>query len=81
MAKKMSEKERIAQSRNEVKSLYCTECCTTFRLDSKSGKWMSGHKIAQKVNNRLLACTCNTPIGVFIVKDPVPVIGEVVAVF
>lgn len=66
----------LAQKRNKDKELYCTECCTSFRLKS-GGTWKSGGKKADLVAGRMLVCTCGTVVGIIIAR--IPAIGEVVA--
>jgi len=64
----------LAQSRNSDKELYCTECCTTFRLQS-DGYWRARHKTADVINKCLLKCTCGETLG-FIAETTV-IKGEV----
>ena len=68
----------IVDAKNKAQSLYCTECCNTFK-QQEDGTWNSyGTKFAEQVNDTIIQCSCGQNIG-FIVPD-VALPGEILAV-
>jgi len=79
--------EAIASIVNKSKSLYCEECCTTFKMDNngewkkQERKWLDGDlapmDTADLVADSFLMCTCGKALATKITEQVV--IGEFVA--
>lgn len=70
--------EREVNNRNKQAVLYCTECCTKFKL-KPNGQWETyGGKVAEVIQDRLIVCTCGVALGVYAQSFVLP--GEVVPI-
>ena len=76
--KKLSVK---ATRRNRKTVLYCTECCTYFKLND-SEEWInagSSNKKAEVINGSFIQCSCGNNVGVVAKKNSY-LVGEVIPV-
>lgn len=63
LEQKVADELRRVDNINRRQTLYCTECCTHFRLSGEN--WVSGGKVADVIQDRLIVCTCGTALGVY----------------